>query len=407
MGKLAGVTFLALLGLAAAACSGAGKDGQPSTAPECAVKVERFKELSLVDDAIVGDARSLNVTPGPWSFRYAIEAMAPRDVDPGKFVMTWLEDWGSRKTVNNVPLDREPRDEQMNARVICPWLKRTASNACDANCSACTARHLDLSVAPFRLRAIVNRLDLREAPDKTGPSGEGRLVFAFTDGPADDPASKPLAMSVIFEYALPESYSTKEWANAWHALGTHATFNDAYRSDLEAITNRFVARNASPSRMNGSAISQVRSNESLLNWIWQLREFGLDPNGQLLLSTLKNTPAESFNGSPELVKLIQNNADKVKAKKFVVPAYLLGGSIDSFLSRWNLPGVDEATRTAFAKNTCNGCHSENPMVDTAFHVSPFRSGVEKLSPFVNDPQKPATDELATREASLSRAICAP
>ena len=73
---------------------------------------------------------------------------------------------------------------------------------------------------------------------------------------------------------------------------------------------------------------------------------------------------------------------------------------------FEVSGVDEPTRRAFELGTCNGCHgTAKPNVDTAFHVSPFRQGVSKLSPFVYDPQG-GPDELKVRSKSLMRAACA-
>jgi len=56
----------------------------------------------------------------------------------------------------------------------------------------------------------------------------------------------------------------------------HPTFDEPYKQELVGLTEKFVSRGASPNRINGSAISQVRANESAFNWIWQLREFHLD-----------------------------------------------------------------------------------------------------------------------------------
>src|SRR5690606_792741 len=109
-------------------------------------------------------------------------------------------------------------------------------------------RRLDLSKAPFRLLAIVNRIDLRSdgggyggggviggpirAADAPGAmiapdamiapapmpvhAGEGRFVFGVLD-----PQGRPLPFTVIFEYELPASDPREVlgWARSWHALG--------------------------------------------------------------------------------------------------------------------------------------------------------------------------------------------
>src|ERR1700761_4869609 len=74
------------------------------TAATCDVPVDRFKELEIVDDGVIGDLRSKNASDGPWSFRHAVEAMVPPNVAPGDFVLAWLTDWATRQTQNGIVL---------------------------------------------------------------------------------------------------------------------------------------------------------------------------------------------------------------------------------------------------------------------------------------------------------------
>jgi hypothetical protein len=88
-----------------------------------------------------------------------------------------------------------------------------------------------------------------------------------------------------------------------------------------------------------------------------------------------------------------------------VPSALLGGSSKP-LQRWLVPGVAEELRFAFASETCGGCHqNEQSPVDVNFHISPFRQGESKISPFLNDPANPGGDELARRAEYLSASLC--
>jgi hypothetical protein len=48
--------------------------------------------------------------------------------------------------------------------------------------------------------------------------------------------------------------------------------------------------------------------------------------------------------------------------------------------------------------TCNGCHSAKSH-DTLFHLSPFRSGEERLSPYLRD------EELARRKTTMTKTLC--
>lgn len=394
--------------VSALGCSSSSSDAEPASTSSCeAVTIDRFKELVIVDEAVLQDARSKNATTGTWSFRHHIEHLVPQGADTSAFMMAWLDNWATSRTLNGYPLDKpnESRDAAMLKSVVCPWLLRTPANACDATCGTCAARRLDLSLAPFRLIAIANRIDQREE-NLSEPSGEGRFVYALTTGAGDDPVSVPKPMTVILEYELPKSRTTKQWAESWHALGQFASLDEPYRAALETLTNGFTARDSAPERRNGSALAQVRTNESALDWIWQLREFGIADDGNLKLRPVRNTPAESFNRSPALRDWINANANALLSTTHEVPLSMRAGAADQLLYSWSIPGVDEKLRTAFAANTCNGCHStEHPSVDTAFHISPFRKGIAKLSPFMHDPAgKP--DTLGLRAESMRRALCA-
>jgi hypothetical protein len=408
---MSGTLFRALLpvgliGLACVVGCSAGSGSGPSQ-PCGDIGVQRFKELILVDAGVVGDARALNAGDGPWSFRHAVEAMAPPGVDPADFVRDWLTGWVAVHEVNGFPLDRpnEGRDAAMTTRVLCPWQRRSPQNGCNDDCSKCSTTKLDLATAPFRLVAIVNRLDLREN-DLTEPSGEGRLVFGLTDGAADDPGSPPMPMTINFEYVLPETRSVTDWARAWHALGQMPAYDESFKAALQQITDGFTARGARPGGPNGgSSIGQIRTNESVLDWIWQLREFAIDETGALRLRPLHNTPAQALNGSGTLSDWVKANADAIFQNRYELPVAMRSASADQLQYAWTVPGVDEKLRRAFAANTCNGCHSgENPSVDTAFHVSPLRNGLARVSPFLNAPDG-SYDELSRRTESVQRALC--
>jgi len=363
----------------------------------------------IIDEAVISDARAKNGTDGPWSFRFVIENMAPAGDDPGEFVRRWLVEWATLTSYNGFPLDRpnEGRAGQMNSRVLCPWEQRTTSNGCNADCSVCMANppKLDLAKAPFRLFAIINRMDLREQPD-IGGSGEARFEFGLTNGAADVPTSPQMPMALIFEYKLVTETDAKTWAQRWHALGKYSAFDDGYKGALEDLTARWTKRGASPSGKNGSALGQLRTNESALDWIWQLREFVLGADGGLHLTGLRNTPASDLNGSKAITDYINANADAVRSEKFALPTALQGGAADALIYSWSFPNADPALARKFALNTCNGCHTEQQNVDSAFHISPFRSGPDRLSKFLYDPANRAGDQLTIREASYRSALCA-
>ncbi len=403
-----GVLCLGLaIAMGAAGCSSRASDESSAASPSsCSVKVDSFKELIVVEPSVIDDARARNENAGAWSFRHAIESMTPPGVDASAFVLEWLRTWEDQTTFNGALLDHESRKTEMMNTVICPWLHEKPTNNCDDSCGRCTAQELDLGKAPFRLLAIVNRMDLRTKLDASSEAGEARFVFGLTSGPADNPASAARGFTAIFEYAYPKTKTVKQWAEAWLALGSHAAYDDAYKAELEGLMESIAGPNKAPERPNGSAIAQVRTNESTLNWIWQLREFRLT-SGRLNIVSTKNTPLETLNGTPVLASWVAKNAQAIKADKYVVPESLLGGSANQFLFRWDLPTVDEETRRTFAAGTCNGCHSGDVEAHkSAFHVSPYASGVAKLSPFLYNPENRASDDLTRRATLHQEVLCA-
>jgi hypothetical protein len=373
------------------------------------VHVERFKELLVVDNAVVNDQRASNETDGPWSFRHLVEQFVADGADPGDTILRWLQDWGSMTEINGYSLEASQtpvdRTAAMNAVIICPWLQRSPANACDATCTKCAAKKLDLAKAPFRLLAIVNRMDLRDKVYAKSKAGEARFVFGLTAGPADDPASEGRPMTLIFEYALPASRTAVAWAADWHELGTFDAFDETYLAKLESLTNKFASRGASPEFPNGSALSQVRTNESALHWVWQLREFTLATDGIHQGLTL-NTPFVKVNGTTQLESFLKQNAAAIQAENFVFPNQLLGGSVSAKEFHWTTPNVDDGLRKAFALQTCNGCHAtENGIAELEalpFHISPTATaGLPRVSKFMHNPASPTTDELSKREKSLA------
>ena len=360
--------------------------------------IDDFKELMIVDPAITSDARAENATDGPWSFRHVIEALAPANEDPGDFVHAWFLEWVGTTSFNGYSLlsnDETPdaRAKTMQQEILCPWMKRSADD-CNLDCSVCTTTKLDLAQAPFRLLAVVNRMDLADQPD-VGGAGEGRLVFALSDGAGDDPSAAPMQMTMSFDFRL--AGSRAEWGAAWHALGSHASFDDAYATALEGVTNGFITQ---------SAFSEALTNESALFWIWQERQFELGADGGMHVAGTRNTPPDQLNGSQVIADYIEKNSPAILAGKYVVPANLLGGAADVALVRWDFPGVTEQARQAFSTGTCSGCHTqEQANLGDAFHISPFHDGVDGLSRYLYDPADRATDQLTVREASLRAALC--
>src|SRR5262249_26087593 len=119
-------------------------------------------ELVVRDVSVVEDpARTSG--QGAWTFAHLAGELAPAGVPPGAFVEAFLRTWLADQTVNGLPVRARPT---MQPFALDPW-PRDASGL------------LDLTRAPVRLLAIVDRVDLRDLG--AGSAGEGRFVFGLLD----------------------------------------------------------------------------------------------------------------------------------------------------------------------------------------------------------------------------------
>jgi len=340
--------------------------------------VSRFKELMIVDPSVVNDqARTSSAQNGHWSFRWLMEQMVTPGADPSDFVANWINQGFAAGTVNGRPV----QDRSGVRALLTSWPKIPGTNK------------IDLAQSPFRLLAIVNRVDLATG----NGAGEGRFVFGLHQG------GSAQRMTVIFEYKLPASAARQVWAQRFHALGA-LPFGATYNARLQMITDEYAGRGANPGGVNGSALGQLRTNE-FLNVPWQLREFQLVSGNpaRLQITTTKQTPDESFDGTQQLASYVSGNAQGILAGTALVPPAMLGGESNADFA-WSVPGASEQLRHAFALQTCNGCHAaEVPVIDTFYHVSPISTGgadgTGRLSPFL------INSDLPFREDYLQATLC--
>jgi hypothetical protein len=276
---------------------------------------------------------------------------------------------------------------------------------------------MNFANAPFRLLAIVNRIDLHRIDGgAVKNAGEGRFVF----GVLDPQTGAETPFTVIFEYEQKATNQTelKGWADEWHRLGTFASFDANYISALKAITAKFAGRNVMPGKPNGSALNQLRTNEIVLGAPWELREFHISASSGLLEpgETMQN-PSVTFNNQARLSDFINQNLADIKAGKHEVPQFFpagqpfRGGSSPVSISSWDAPNVtDGEAKFKFSFATCNACHSGE--TGTGFtHVSPRPHGSPAaLSGFltgitVTDPRDHVTartfNDLRDRSVILS------
>lgn len=337
---------------------------------------------------------------GAWHFGKLMTNMAGEQ-DPITFTRSFFEQWTADLVVNEQTVSARSAIET----ILDDW-EKTADG------------ELDLTQAPFRLLAIVNRMDLRHLSQ--GDAGEGRFVFGLVNSDGE-----PLKFVVILEYKLPATTRAEmeEWAQDWHELGDHDPSTETYRTKLQNITERFAAQNARPGHPNGSAIGQVRSNEIALGGPWELREFRLNDQGKLVQTPLVNTPRTDLNGSPDLARWIKNNTPAILDESHQIPdvahigernvVFRAGAIAYSDMDIWSAPGLSNPTaRHKFSLNTCNGCHGGE--TNTSFvHIDNREEFQEaRLSPFmtgsiVHDPVSGAQrsfNELQRREIDLKEIL---
>jgi hypothetical protein len=304
---------------------------------------------------------------GVWTFNHLMTEMANQPatgVLPADFTEAWLnQHWNFDQTLNTWLV---PKRTAMQTQILTPWPR--------------VGGKLDLARSPFKLVAIVNRLDLGKGTGGRvggygggGGAGELRFVFAAVDRSAGC-TLKPFL--VIFEYSVPITAcnGVKTWAQKWLALSNPGVVlgSAAYNSSLQALTQQVVVRNAAPGKPNRSAIGQIRTNEESLARPWELREFRLGartsaPNF-LAETTTVLTPGDPRNNSTILRDFINANQGAILANSYSVPANyptattpFLGANpqiAPGAATYWDAAGIlNNNARHKFSLNTCSGCHA--------------------------------------------------
>ena len=350
-----------------------------------------INDLGVVEDATRTRASCGQASMGVWSFGYLMEQMANTPVTGvtgPQFARAWVDRWMVAQSVNGWTVSARTR---MQRKIIDQWIAVSGG----------PGMPLDLSRAPFRLLAIVNRLDLREQVAYGGGTG-GELRFVFQSVEPGCTDIRAPSFQVIFEYAVPTTgcANLKALARQWKALGSLPLGSPRYNEALEAITQPIVVANAGGEAANGSTLSQLRTNENLLDAVggldWEAREFRIDPATHLLTQdTVRQTPGGMILFGPHLADYVNEHAEAIRAGDYVVPLRyptpadsFRGGSIiytaSSLLD--GRPGgariVDREARHRFALNTCNGCHyHETATLFTHVKPAPFGT-MSELSGFI-------------------------
>lgn len=372
-----------------------------------------------------GDGALGNVN-GAWSFKTLISNMSGA-LSAQQFTHNWLQEWMANQTVNSFTINA-----RTNIQNFFPgW-------------DGVNAATLDMNNLPFRLLAIVNRIDLAKttAYGISGNPGEIRFVFGLVDTQSASCVSgntgSTRQMTVIFEYGDVSGAcnSVKNRANEWIDLSSMVLGSPAYNAALQAITDDVTTANAVPAKPNGSALNQLRTNEIALQFPWQLREFVIDGiSGNLESTTIKQTPdPDQFRlGSAVMADYMEQNVEEILCESHTIPlsfngAPFLGSFTDyGFGTIWNAPAnpvggfppchqsnvslgvptLKGEVRHKLSLNTCDDCHSGETST-TFTHVSPasspaalsgFLTGIVVPDP-VGEPVSREFDDLLRRGQAM-------
>lgn len=318
---------------------------------------------------------------GVWTFNHLMTEMANQPltgVTPATFTRNWLRSWEVPQGINGWTV---PARLAIQPKIITPW--------------PLLGTQLNMARSPFKLVAIVNRLDLGRgsAPAGYGGSGGGELRFVFAAVDKQGGGCNIGRFLVIFEYEVPKSRcaDVKAWAQAWANLSLIALGSAAFNPALQALTQQVVPRNTMPAKPNGNAINQIRTNEIMLAAPWELREFRFLPTSTPLLgeTTMALTPGDPRNGTPIFANFINTNTAAILANTYTVPPTWMGPPFlgaNSFIpvpatTFWNAPGIANLNaRHKFSLNTCGACHGRE--TNTGFtHINEFGG----LSAFLSGP----------------------
>lgn len=417
----------------------------PQTSPIDPAKELIIEDLSVVEDpcrTVWANPACDSSTLGKWTFGWLMTAMSGNtDINSPaarSFVNQWLQSWLTNQDVGTDTVATRPL---IGPVLLFRWLAasgcaspaqtvRVASQWLGA-LQACTT--LSLQAAPFRLSAIVNRIDLdgRDYSGQSGAPGELRFVF----GAINTANQQPVNAAMILEYRFPDTLPPFLWAILFHQLSS-ADFGPSFASQLQSLTDMVVETGSQPAGPNGgSSIGQVRTNENAFDGTvaqqWEFRQFGLTcTSGSCPLAQVpvSQTPSTGINNTQLLTNYLVSNQAAIRTSHHVVPPSMLGGSSLSFNRTnaviWNTtedvntghtlvnpadPDFSYNVRHNFAFSTCNGCHYlETLNQNQNFHVAPRAAGVKaQLSSFLArslapDPARPGypSDMLEVPDPSL-------
>ncbi|HBF18560.1 MAG TPA: hypothetical protein DDW81_00600 [Cryomorphaceae bacterium] len=292
------------------------------------------------------------------------------DIQTSDFLRKWLDSWFFDITENSDLVKKRP----LVANIIQSW-------------EAFPGGPLDPKQTPFKLIAIVNRMDLR---GNTGYSltdaGEIRFVFQLID----NQGCFPHRFLAIFEYGInmPKCDQLHNYALKWADLSTLPIGDPSYNSLLEDLTNQVTLCGKNPSKPNENCINQVRTNEITLDNGdgWRLNEFHLTATGNpLTTATVVRNPEISYNthvlppgsfdpfkvsmlaafANANQAQIIDDTYDiplihPISGAPFLGAKSITGGNANHFWDAGPVGSgneiVNDTCRHLLSLNTCGGCH---------------------------------------------------
>lgn len=332
-----------------------------------------------------------------WSLPYLLKKEAARyNISATTYVANWLNAWNTSSSVNgqSVPVKGAPN-------VVSAWPKNGQGQYV-------------LEKAPFRLAAIVSRLDLRVfRPENEPLGGEVRFVFTATSPEANGCPASPLEQNIILEYSTgrTDENDVLAWAKRWYALGNLDKESPTYRVELQKLTDETVQKG----KLERIRTNEVAEFETVVPG-WFLMEFVPSAGGSLVRATVKQTPKDSLRpaGNTNLANFIAANMANLETvfrtpqkgfmegagsgyrvtDKFADNSTFRGGFANTSKVQsnyWNAPkpaNVDawswSLARHRFSLGTCNGCHGAETGVGLVFQIKPRSKGFDaELSPFLS------------------------
>jgi hypothetical protein len=314
-------------------------------ASDCAIDLLKQNSLFITDISVVENTSTtyniINGTGnknGAWTFGEMMKNMCNNpytNVDQGDFLKEWVK--LGRMTDEYEQFFIIPWIVKAN-RVSNPSYTYQTGNTWEQNWDITDVDDL-YEMAPFKLTAIVNRLDLRGQfayNPALNNAGETRFIFTYiipddnlpvsmNGGKGNPPfhynmdfvgnGSHPgnvgsvyredwKGMNVIFEYSNVQTSlcALQSFANQWADLSYETLGSTDYINQLVAITNTVTNANSNANRPNKSAIARIRTNEKVFahvngsgntNWTnanWEFRQMELNPTTHLFeLAPLTNT----------------------------------------------------------------------------------------------------------------------